>query len=291
VTDVSIMRSPMSIGRPLRRAWRKVRTLWPKPRVARRLMHGGYWLLLRPREDSHERRLYLDRTYEPATLQLLDAVLRPGDVMIDIGANLGVMTLHGARRVGASGVVVAIEPHPVHFTRLEGHVALNGLPNVHLVRKAVGAETCVRPIFDFADINIGRASLIGGAGATPVGAVEVMRLDDIMAEAGIGHVRLLKLDIEGFEYEALAGAPACLAKRPIICMEIAAAMPTESGGPYAAHELILATGGYECYRFQKSKHAASPLVPLDDPRRLRAVDNAVYIPRGMRDELPRSLFA
>jgi FkbM family methyltransferase len=278
---------------PVSRMIRTVRKAMPVPPQACRLMRGGYLMNLEPQADPYERRIFLDRAYEPATLHLFDRVLRPGDTMVDVGANIGVMALHAALRVGPGGAVIAIEPHPRHHARLRENIALNELSNVLPIRKAMGESPCERTIFDSPNVNIGHASLIDpGDEGEAAGVVKIERLDRVLAECGVENVRLLKIDVEGFEREVLAGAPNLLARGPIICMEVEADMPTEGEDPFAAHDLIMGTGLYDSYRFAKSKFNASPLAPLADPRETASIsDNVIYVPRALRETLPADLFA
>lgn len=280
---------------PVARAIRSVRKSLPVPERARRWMRGGYWLDLKPAGDSLEKRIYLDRGYEPATLHLFDQVLRPGDAMIDVGANIGVMTLHAAVRVGARGRVLAVEPHPDHYQRLVRNVALNELTNVKTVNAALGEAAERRPIFDLPHENGGSASLVdAGDARVKAGAVQVLRLDDLARESGVPAPRLIKIDVEGFELPVLLGAPRTLTCGAVICMEVDPDMPTAQGGdPLAAHRLIMRTDLYDSYRFRKSKFAASPLFPFTAERAppRGAPDNVIYVPRAARAGLPAALFA
>jgi FkbM family methyltransferase len=252
-------------------------------------MSGGFWLDLKPANDSLERRIYLDRGYEPATLRLFDRVLRPGDLMIDVGANIGVMTLHAAMRVGRTGMVLAMEPHPLHFHRLIQNVELNRLTQVTALNVALGETPERRMIFDLPQENGGSASLLAEGGSRiAAGAVDVRRLDDIVARID-RRPRLIKIDVEGFEPQVLRGAPETLARGAVICMEI----EPRGAAPLEAHRLLMATGHYEPFRFRRSKFAASPLVRFEDIGELprHAPDNLVYVPIGARETLPADLFA
>lgn len=269
-----------------------LRGLLPAPADAVVQMRGGYRLALRPAADALERRLYNARTYEAATLALFDRVLRPGDAMVDVGANLGLMTLHAARLVGATGRVVALEPHPAYHARLVAHLELNGCGNVRALRMAAGAARSSAPIYDFPEVNIGRSSLVSpGAGATASATVEVDRLDSILADVGIGRVRLLKIDVEGFEAQVLTGAAGVLAQRPVVCMEVSRTVGSVEA-PLAAHDAIMDTGAYGAWNFRDGKGRPSPLVAVTDRLQLAAQedDNVVYIPHTERQSLPAGLF-
>ncbi|MCA1799503.1 MAG: FkbM family methyltransferase [Xanthomonadaceae bacterium] len=265
----------------------------PAPAEALVQMRGGYQLSLRPATDALERRMYNARTYEAATLALFDQVLRAGDAVVDVGANLGLMTLHAARIVGSTGRVVALEPHPVYYARLVEHLILNSCDNVRALQVAAGATRASAPIYDFPAVNIGRSSLVSpGADAKPASTVAVDTLDSILAGIGVGRVRLLKVDVEGFEAQVLAGASGVLSQRPVICMEVSRTVSSGTD-PLGAHDAIMDTGAYTAWNFRDGKGRPSPLVAVADRQRLAAQedDNVIYIPHTERNSLPTGLFA
>src|SRR5580765_7707639 len=80
--------------------------------------------------DSIGFHLYIDGIYEPAEIAWVLARLEPGDVFVDVGANIGVFTVMAAKRVGPTGRVIAFEPSPSVIRYLEENVRLNELTNV-----------------------------------------------------------------------------------------------------------------------------------------------------------------
>jgi FkbM family methyltransferase len=145
-------------------------------------------------------RLWLDPRYHGDFDEehFLRAYLRPGDTVVDAGANIGFTTLVAASTVGPTGTVIAIEPHPRIFSYLRGNVRLNRA-DVELHNLALGEESGRLHLSDEEDecVNAVRQDERG----LPVA---VRRLDDI-ADA-VGPVRLLKLDVEGYELFALRGS-------------------------------------------------------------------------------------
>lgn len=255
-------------------------------------MAGGYTMSLSPRDDALERAMYLDRTYEPATLHLMAGVLRPGDAVLDIGANLGLMTLHAARLVGARGIVYAFEPHPATLERLRRNLALNDVRNVQVLDVALGSAPGSRQLFSFPKINSGRASLVPAKGGIPAGEVRVERLGELAARLGLRSARFIKLDVEGSELPVLQGGLELLKAlpAPILCMELVKNMPRDGSGAFDAHRLVMASNEYRCFRFARSKFRASPLVEVIRETDLPAHDNVVYIHAQLVASLPRQLF-
>ncbi len=255
-----------------------LKRLLPSPEQAICTMQGGYRMALKPSADSFERHLYRSRTYEAATLDIMDRILKPGDVMVDVGANLGLMTLHASRLVGPDGLVIALEPHPQMHKRLLENISLNGFTNVRPIELAAGAAQGSATLYDVPSVNIGRSSLIQPSIAHIAGApVEVRPLDDILVE--FRPPKFVKIDVEGFEANVLCGAARVLSQRPVICMEVSCALD-HVGDPLAAHDIVMASGAYRAYRFKRGKERPSPLVEIAARSALQGAkhENIIYMP-------------
>lgn len=142
--------------------------------------------------------------------------LRPGMTVVDLGANLGVFATRAAKRVGPSGRVVAVEPHPDNFRRLKANGERNGLANLACVNAAAGDhEGEARLFVHERGIN---HSLVRGSGMSV--PVRLTTVDALVAELGLTRVDFLKVDIEGVAPEALRGASGTLRRfRPLIALE------------------------------------------------------------------------
>jgi FkbM family methyltransferase len=148
-----------------------------------------------------------DGEYEPELLHFLASQLSEGDTFIDAGAHEGYFTTVAARLVGPSGRVIAIEPQGRVLPILKANVKANGLTNVSIVPCGISDRE-----------GQGRLSLdmgfnTGGTGFTnisrfklPTELVRVRPLDAILEEQGVADVALIKMDIEGFEYELILGS-------------------------------------------------------------------------------------
>ncbi len=148
--------------------------------------------------------------YEPVETGLLNGEIKKGDVVFDIGANIGYHTLIAARLVGPDGKVIAFEPDPTNFGLLKNNVEMNGYQNVILVQKAVANRTERIRLFLSEDNKGDHRIYDPNDGRTSI-EIEAVRLDDFLADFG-GRVDFMKMDIQGAEGGAVQGMPDLLKK-------------------------------------------------------------------------------
>jgi FkbM family methyltransferase len=147
---------------------------------------------------------------EEEILGIVLPALRRGDVFLDIGANIGIFTILAALIVGEKGKVVAFEPGTENFARLESNIRVNNLPNVAAFKSALGEENSHGQLF----VDRPAASLVPSE--TPpregetVESVEIVNGDDFRKAQGLPFPRIVKIDVEGFEYKVLRGLRATL---------------------------------------------------------------------------------
>lgn len=138
--------------------------------------------------------------WEPEITDLIARNLAPGDVFIDLGANIGYDSLLGSWRVGSEGRVVAIEASPKAFKQLRANLRLNDFAdNVRAVQVAASDKPGQLELYDVAAGNMGAATTIAGRGGTLLATVEAKPLVDILTPDEINRVRLIKIDVEGAE--------------------------------------------------------------------------------------------
>lgn len=158
---------------------------------------------------------------EPVTTALFRSLLRPGDVCVDVGAHVGFLTLAAAQRVGRAGRVIAIEPQPYNCDRILINSQANGLENIVVVMAAAGEEDGFVRLHNQKRNDKARLTLSGG-GVSDVATlfeVPVVRVDSVARRHGLDRVRLLKIDVEGFEREVFAGARDTLAATENVVFE------------------------------------------------------------------------
>jgi FkbM family methyltransferase len=131
--------------------------------------------------------------------------LREGMTFVDLGANEGYFTLHGARLVGPAGRVIAVEPQDRVIPIIQRNLALNGLCNVAVVRVAISNTEGFVKLYlpaDSASAGFTRMTRY----PLPTQHTETITLATLFARCSITNANVMKVDIEGAEYEAVLGS-------------------------------------------------------------------------------------
>lgn len=126
-----------------------------------------------------------------------------GNMVVDVGAHLGIYTLKVASQVGTSGKIIAIEPNKPNFSLLTQNIKLNNLSNVVPLNVALANEKRKMRLYTHKD---SRAHSIRVRGELGFDEVEALPLDDLLSDLGISKVDLLKINAEGAELMILDGA-------------------------------------------------------------------------------------
>jgi FkbM family methyltransferase len=178
---------------------------WPETKLVR--VADGVPILVGDQQDFIGSNIYRG-LYERAEVRLLPHLLRPGDLFVDVGANLGYYTAMASLLVGPTGQVHAFEPSPECFARLQHLVEAAGLENVTLRQAGVGERAGSRRLYNpDRATNSGAGTLRADLARGDTGVdVEVVRLDDVAAIASAAEIGLLKIDTEGFEEQVLEGS-------------------------------------------------------------------------------------
>ena len=144
---------------------------------------------------------------EPLTLALYEKLLRPADLFVDVGAHVGFHSLVARKLVGPDGLIIAIEPQPYNAQKILANWRANNFTNLKLIIAAASdadswAELSDQPITDRTLLT-----LRGNSGKDEAQRFEVptVRLDSILSRHKISRVKLLKLDVEGYEQQVMAG--------------------------------------------------------------------------------------
>ncbi len=159
-------------------------------------------------DDWIQRQIYYFGYYfmEREETKIFQNLLRPGDIFMDIGANVGVYTLQAASRVEPSGHVYAFEPIDANFRRLNYNVQMNRLKNVTLNRLALSDASGTLRLFVGDHSNTGTSSISrSGNWSGLFEEVETTTVDEFITNNSIQDVRLVKIDVEGSELKVIQG--------------------------------------------------------------------------------------
>lgn len=195
----------------------------------------------------------------------LGRVLKPGDVFVDAGANIGLHTVAGAHAVGEHGRVYAFEAMPRTLEHLRSSVRLSGVEaQVTVMPVAVGAQDEDGRPFNIGAVA-GHSSLYPLEEAVETIAVDVRRLDGVV---DAGPVALVKIDVEGAELDVLAGMTGVIAANPGmgIVAEYAVSHLGRAGTAEADWEHFRAAHGYALFRIDDLTGACVPVAGFEQLR-------------------------
>lgn len=175
---------------------------------------------------------------------LMAAYLHKGDIVVDVGANIGTITLPAAKLVGPSGRVFSVEAHPRIIGYLRSNAILNHLANIDFFECAVGASEGM--------VRFSNYKSDSGNQITPEGPlqVRVARLDSLLQDYGLTRVDFLKIDVEGFEKQVLEGARQTLAITNCIYTEVLDRHLSDYDSNSADIFHILRSHGFMLYRLE-----------------------------------------
>lgn len=145
--------------------------------------------------------------WEPDHTEWVTRSLAPGDVFVDVGAQIGYFSLVASQAVGPTGRVVAVEANPATFEQLRTNIALNavdGATNIRALNMAASAEHAMVEVYAH-PFDSCRSSILPSEGHVYGGEVEAAPLRDLVTEPEWRHARIIKIDVEGMEPEVVAG--------------------------------------------------------------------------------------
>ncbi len=202
-----------ALGRGLRKTpivrWRWLGRLYD--RLAVRLGRtesvtvGPFRVFLDPRDQVIAKKLILYGGFETREIELLCSYVKPGDCVLDVGANIGLYSLALSRAVGPTGKVIAVEPDPDNRALLERNLQHNACTNVTVLEEALG-DAAGNVLLYESEENRGALSTadILGLGSESAIPVPMRRGDAVLAELGVT-VEVVKIDVEGAEPRVIAG--------------------------------------------------------------------------------------
>jgi FkbM family methyltransferase len=155
--------------------------------------------------DIIERHILFQGYFEYRESLFIRRTLLPGQVFVDVGANIGWHSLLAAARVGRRGRVLAFEPATRAYEQLLRNARLNDFANLEAFHFGLSTADASIDIYPCEDANSGANSLYGSGDGKPIELVKVRRGDDVLEELQVPVVHLCKIDVEGAEVDVLDG--------------------------------------------------------------------------------------
>ncbi len=202
--------------------------------------------------DEDDFRAMLTNSYDIILCEYLRTHLTPGDIFLDAGANVGYISAMAASHVGISGEVHGFEPLLECYTRLERLRDLNPQFHFFFNNIALGETAGILPIAFNPNGDSRNATLVPGKRAAETRDVPVQRLDEYIKRAipSADRIKIIKIDVEGFEFLVLRGLGRFLAEtshRPAIVCEIKPWELHNLGATLVEFEQYMNQFGYRSY--------------------------------------------
>ena len=202
---------------------RSIFGLSPITRVCRR---GLRWSL--DLKEGIDLAIYLG-VYEPETIKALQSIVQPGDIVLDIGANIGAIALPLANFVGVSGQVIAFEPTAWAYAKLQKNLSLNSnligqikTEQIMLLNEGKEPPSSIYSSWSLADEEDELTHPTHKGRLMTTDGVRGISLDRYFEEHPVQKIDLIKLDVDGYELDVIKGASKTLSRyQPKIILELA----------------------------------------------------------------------
>lgn len=220
-----------------------------------RIPNSKLLITINPKDDSVSKLIFLN-SYETETLLFASKYIVAGDQVIDIGANIGYVTLLFSSFVGENGEVHSFEPSRREFLHLCENVNLNCAKNIFLNQFAISNQNGYAKMFVLDDDRFGAFNSIGEPTHQKVKlatvhteAIRTMKIDDYLTLFPNLKPCLIKIDVEGFEKQVLEGMQNLLNSQKAPCLIIEVFEGTHQGEQISAQALVhyVEKFGYKLY--------------------------------------------
>jgi FkbM family methyltransferase len=211
--------------------------------------------------DGDEVAAYLNQGwYEYREQAFVWLYLRPGDVVIDCGAHLGLYSLIAARALDNTGTILAVEPNPGITKLLRENLDACGATCARIVEAAVSSAVGEAALHVGADSRAAYAGLSAAIDHTGTVHVRTVSIDALLEREGVAAASLLKIDVEGAELDVIEGARASIATGalPLLMVEFSEHNLLRAG--HTSRELYeaLTSSGYSVCRFDDARRELAP---------------------------------
>lgn len=234
-------------------SWRTARAVLLLRNLGRAMGLNRMWASLVARRD-----------YEDRFQVVMLGAIRQGDVVWDVGANVGLYSRKFSDIAGTSGKVFAFEPSPVNLRRL--YEAVGSLSNVAVVPVALGEREGVAAFEQGSDPLGATSRIVDRAGGDSVERVEI-RLssgDSLVSSGVVAFPNVIKIDTEGFELDVLLGLTKTLEEKCLraLCIEVHFGLLQERGLSNAPSEIekLLVSSGFSL-AWPDASHIVATRIP------------------------------
>lgn len=209
--------------------------------------------------------------YEPGALNIFKNILKKGDIFIDVGANIGLMSFYSSKLVEDNGKVLAFEPTKKYFDDLIAGINKNEFKNILALKLGLGSAKGSFPIY----FNAVCPSLIKTNENDPHEIIEVETLDSVLEKNNISNVKLIKIDVEGFEIEVVKGGHKLFTSKesPAICIEYVKNQQMLLENGQHALDLLKKLNFYRFFQLEQSSDTICKLKEVSDFKTLHDNDN------------------
>lgn len=234
----------------------------------------GFNLIIDPSIDKGvELTLFRRGTYEEGILDFLGKNFKGQGAFVDVGANIGLMSIYMASKFPKSAVH-AFEAHPMTMEIFKENLAINHIGHVSPYAFALGSEEGKAMIYTDHELNRGGASMVAGDQVGDSFEISVRKLDNLE----LSRIEVIKLDVEGYELEVLKGAEQTIQRdQPTLIIEVSAGRGSERVLAHEIFDFVQALGSYKMYKLKGSKERRSTLVEVLSYADLPAHDNLVCL--------------
>jgi len=238
---------------PLRAVFRIAKKFFPNNSLLKQVSLDGIKYLVWANEDIGKK-LILLRSFEKNETDAFKSLIKPGDVCLDVGGNVGYFTLNFAKQVGVAGKVFVFEPIRRNALIIQLGAEINGYAkNVEVVHTAVsnkaGSVSITIPSVDGAYAYIGQDDDASVSSVDEL--VDCITLDDFLVEHGLIGADIVKIDVEGAELLVLEGGASLFSSNThqprIVMVELVDEFLNRYDASIAKVMDLMASYGYKSY--------------------------------------------
>lgn len=166
---------------------------------------NGFSMIISSQDRGIGNELLYSHIHEPLATKLLPCMVKPGNIVLECGANIGYYTLLLSRLVGENGKVISVEPNPEVTKLLRINTELNTANNVDIYQAALGdkeeeVDFYIRGASNLSSMTAEDGEYVAGQ------KVQMMMADTMIKQLDLPSIDLIRMDVEGYEVEILEGA-------------------------------------------------------------------------------------